>query len=188
MLGRVSLMIWASVSLSRTRFRQHLPSQQKESNGRRLSASQTHLNFTSLGFLFYYESQLLRSIYSESINTHPIIPQPLFLPRHLAYSIPTGRRNRIGKGNTEGACGGGNARYGVIEQWALLLRNAWPKVSGECKCFGQSPLPAYEPAFDWENERSMIFGQRTPETPVVHHGSFRILLVTKIMLRFIGLL
>ncbi|GLT38427.1 hypothetical protein SLA2020_126800 [Shorea laevis] len=58
-----------------------------------------------------------------------------------------------------------NARYGVIEQWALLLRNAWPK------CFGQSPLPAYEPAFDWENERSMIFGQRTPETPVVHHGS-----------------
>ncbi|GLU17269.1 hypothetical protein SLE2022_336500 [Rubroshorea leprosula] len=37
--------------------------------------------------------------------------------------------------------------------------------------FGQSPLPAYEPAFDWENERSMIFGQRTPETPVVHHGS-----------------
>ncbi|GKV44941.1 hypothetical protein SLEP1_g52077 [Rubroshorea leprosula] len=38
------------------------------------------------------------------------------------------------------------------------------------KRFGQSPLPAYEPAFDWENERSMIFGQRTPETPVVHHG------------------
>ncbi|GLT62780.1 hypothetical protein SLA2020_353900, partial [Shorea laevis] len=37
--------------------------------------------------------------------------------------------------------------------------------------FGQSPLPAYEPAFDWENERSMIFGQRTPENPVVHHGS-----------------
>ncbi|GLT40072.1 hypothetical protein SLA2020_142300 [Shorea laevis] len=37
--------------------------------------------------------------------------------------------------------------------------------------FGQSPLPAYEPAFDWENERSMIFGQWTPETPVVHHGS-----------------
>ncbi|GLT38463.1 hypothetical protein SLA2020_127110 [Shorea laevis] len=37
--------------------------------------------------------------------------------------------------------------------------------------FGQSPIPAYEPAFDWENERSMIFGQRTPEAPVVHHGS-----------------
>lgn len=37
--------------------------------------------------------------------------------------------------------------------------------------FGQSPLPAYEPAFDWESERLMIFGQRTPETPVVHHGS-----------------
>ncbi|XP_021802256.1 guanine nucleotide exchange factor SPIKE 1 isoform X2 [Prunus avium] len=34
--------------------------------------------------------------------------------------------------------------------------------------FGQSPLPAYEPAFDWENERSMIFGQRVPETPISH--------------------
>ncbi|GKV38414.1 hypothetical protein SLEP1_g46328 [Rubroshorea leprosula] len=28
-----------------------------------------------------------------------------------------------------------NARYGVIEQWALLLRNAWPKVSTVCKIF-----------------------------------------------------
>ncbi|GKV48470.1 hypothetical protein SLEP1_g55281 [Rubroshorea leprosula] len=28
-----------------------------------------------------------------------------------------------------------NARYGVIEQWALLLRNAWPKVSMVCKIF-----------------------------------------------------
>ncbi|RVW77035.1 Guanine nucleotide exchange factor SPIKE 1 [Vitis vinifera] len=37
--------------------------------------------------------------------------------------------------------------------------------------FGQSPLPAYEPAFDWENERSMIFGQRTPETPTTQYGS-----------------
>lgn len=32
------------------------------------------------------------------------------------------------------------------------------------KHFGESPLPAYEPAFDWETERSMIIGQRTPET------------------------
>ncbi|XP_045803062.1 guanine nucleotide exchange factor SPIKE 1-like [Trifolium pratense] len=36
------------------------------------------------------------------------------------------------------------------------------------KHFGQSPLPAYEPAFDWENERSLIFGQRIPETPISH--------------------
>ncbi|GLT59251.1 hypothetical protein SLA2020_320810 [Shorea laevis] len=57
-----------------------------------LSASQNHLNFTSLGFLFYYESQLLRSICSKSINTHPILPQPLFLPRHLACSIPIGKK------------------------------------------------------------------------------------------------
>lgn len=34
--------------------------------------------------------------------------------------------------------------------------------------FGESPLPAYEPAFDWENERSLIFGQRTPETLPTH--------------------
>ncbi|KAL2461813.1 Guanine nucleotide exchange factor SPIKE 1 [Abeliophyllum distichum] len=32
------------------------------------------------------------------------------------------------------------------------------------KHFGESPLPAYEPVFDWENERSMIFGQRIPAT------------------------
>ncbi|XP_004511179.1 guanine nucleotide exchange factor SPIKE 1 [Cicer arietinum] len=36
------------------------------------------------------------------------------------------------------------------------------------KHFGHSPLPAYEPAFDWENERSLIFGQRIPETPISH--------------------
>ncbi|TQD77744.1 hypothetical protein C1H46_036729 [Malus baccata] len=40
--------------------------------------------------------------------------------------------------------------------------------SNDPKHFGQSPLPAYEPAFDWENERSMIFGQRIPETPISH--------------------
>lgn len=36
------------------------------------------------------------------------------------------------------------------------------------KHFGPSPLPAYEPAFDWENERSMIFGQRISEAPISH--------------------
>ncbi|KAG4398966.1 hypothetical protein GLYMA_08G148300v4 [Glycine max] len=36
------------------------------------------------------------------------------------------------------------------------------------KHIGQSPLPAYEPAFDWENERTLIFGQRIPETPLSH--------------------
>ena len=46
--------------------------------------------------------------------------------------------------------------------------------------FGQSPLPAYEPAFDWENERSMIFGQRTPETPTTHYGRFNTLLQSRV--------
>ncbi|KAJ4832808.1 MAP kinase Spk1 [Turnera subulata] len=41
-------------------------------------------------------------------------------------------------------------------------------ISHAAKHFGQSPLPAYEPAFDWENERSMIFGQRIPETPIAN--------------------
>lgn len=36
------------------------------------------------------------------------------------------------------------------------------------KHYGPSPLPAYEPAFDWENERSMIFGQRISEAPLSH--------------------
>ncbi|KAK6251657.1 hypothetical protein QUC31_013377 [Theobroma cacao] len=39
------------------------------------------------------------------------------------------------------------------------------------KHFGQSPLPAYEPAFDWGNERSMIFGQRISETATTQYGS-----------------
>ncbi|CAI0457364.1 unnamed protein product [Linum tenue] len=39
------------------------------------------------------------------------------------------------------------------------------------KHLGLSPLPAYEPAFDWENERSMIFGQRIPESPMTLNGS-----------------
>jgi hypothetical protein len=38
--------------------------------------------------------------------------------------------------------------------------------------FGESPLPAYEPAFDWDNERSMIFGQRIPETPLPQYDRF----------------
>ncbi|XP_050203350.1 guanine nucleotide exchange factor SPIKE 1 [Mercurialis annua] len=38
------------------------------------------------------------------------------------------------------------------------------------KHFGHSPLPAYEPVFDWENERSMIFGQRTLETAMAPFG------------------
>ncbi|XP_028073215.1 guanine nucleotide exchange factor SPIKE 1-like isoform X3 [Camellia sinensis] len=36
---------------------------------------------------------------------------------------------------------------------------------------GESPLPAYEPVFDWENERSMIFGQQIPETHKALYGS-----------------
>lgn len=43
--------------------------------------------------------------------------------------------------------------------------------------FGQSPLPAYEPAFDWENERSLIFGQRIPETPITQYGNCEMFLV-----------
>lgn len=38
--------------------------------------------------------------------------------------------------------------------------------------FGLPPLPAYEPAFDWENERSMICGQRTPESPAASYSRF----------------
>ncbi|KAL9996026.1 putative dedicator of cytokinesis, DHR-1 domain, DHR-2 domain, C2 domain superfamily [Helianthus debilis subsp. tardiflorus] len=37
--------------------------------------------------------------------------------------------------------------------------------------YGESPLPAYEPVFDWENERSMIFGQRLPESNVPQSSS-----------------
>ncbi|XP_073283618.1 guanine nucleotide exchange factor SPIKE 1 isoform X1 [Primulina huaijiensis] len=39
------------------------------------------------------------------------------------------------------------------------------------KHFGESPLPAYEPVFDWENERSTIFGQRIPGTNILQNNS-----------------
>lgn len=51
-----------------------------------------------------------------------------------------------------------------------FVEAAFPDSSNSVvsKHFGESPLPAYEPAFDWDNERSMIFGQRIPETPLPH--------------------
>ncbi|XP_057477966.1 guanine nucleotide exchange factor SPIKE 1 [Actinidia eriantha] len=51
---------------------------------------------------------------------------------------------------------------------ATFSDSACSKVS---KHLGESPLPAYEPVFDWENERSMIFGQRIPETHMAQYGS-----------------
>ncbi|CAN4081531.1 unnamed protein product [Withania somnifera] len=39
------------------------------------------------------------------------------------------------------------------------------------KHFGESPLPTYEPVFDWENERSSIFGQRIPEAHISQYTS-----------------
>ncbi|KAK4765865.1 hypothetical protein SAY87_007507 [Trapa incisa] len=44
-------------------------------------------------------------------------------------------------------------------------------ASSDTKHFGPSPLPAYEPSFDWQNERSMIYGQRAPDSHVAHYAS-----------------
>ncbi|KAJ0428235.1 putative dedicator of cytokinesis, DHR-1 domain, DHR-2 domain, C2 domain superfamily [Helianthus annuus] len=48
-----------------------------------------------------------------------------------------------------------------------------PSTSGRqlTEHYGESPLPAYEPVFDWENERSMIFGQRLPESNMPQSSS-----------------
>lgn len=51
---------------------------------------------------------------------------------------------------------------------ATISESLRSKVS---KHLGESPLPAYEPVFDWENERSMIFGQRIPEAHIAQYGS-----------------
>ncbi|KAL5662038.1 hypothetical protein ACJX0J_029163, partial [Zea mays] len=54
--------------------------------------------------------------------------------------------------------------------WYLAVLNA--KKSEHCSL---SPLPAYEPAFDWENERSLIFGQRVPESiPAISNSGLKI--------------
>ncbi|PHT28924.1 Guanine nucleotide exchange factor SPIKE 1 [Capsicum baccatum] len=39
------------------------------------------------------------------------------------------------------------------------------------KHFGESPLPTYEPVFDWESERTLIFGQRIPEAHMSQYTS-----------------
>uniref|UniRef100_A0A7N0UFL0 C2 DOCK-type domain-containing protein n=1 Tax=Kalanchoe fedtschenkoi TaxID=63787 RepID=A0A7N0UFL0_KALFE len=45
-----------------------------------------------------------------------------------------------------------------------------PSHFRDSKHLGISPLPAYEPAFDWESERAMIFGQRIPETHMAQYS------------------
>ncbi|KAL5730695.1 MAP kinase Spk1 [Ranunculus cassubicifolius] len=48
-----------------------------------------------------------------------------------------------------------------------------PTTSGRqlSEHLGDSPLPSYEPAFDWVTERSMIVGQRSPESHPTPYGS-----------------
>lgn len=47
-------------------------------------------------------------------------------------------------------------------------------LSKASKHLGLSPLSAYEPAFDWESERSLVFGQRLPETHVQDGSGLKI--------------
>lgn len=47
-------------------------------------------------------------------------------------------------------------------------------LSKASKHLGLSPLSAYEPAFDWESERSLVFGQRHPETHVQYGSGLKI--------------
>jgi len=55
----------------------------------------------------------------------------------------------------------------------LLYLSKWRGLVVLCmwiQHFGLSPLPTYEPAFDWQNERSMIYGQRIPDSHISQHG------------------
>lgn len=66
--------------------------------------------------------------------------------------------------------------YDIYDTLYLLkLNGLFCSQSMYMQHFGQSPLPAYEPAFDWENERAIIFGQRIPETPISQYGNSKIL-------------
>ncbi|KAL5673919.1 hypothetical protein ACJX0J_018225, partial [Zea mays] len=65
---------------------------------------------------------------------------------------------------------------------SLLKRDGDPKIllnykedTIETRHCNLSPLPVYEPAFDWENERSLIFGQRVPESiPAISNSGLKI--------------
>ncbi|KAG8063521.1 hypothetical protein GUJ93_ZPchr0003g18496 [Zizania palustris] len=55
-----------------------------------------------------------------------------------------------------------------------IYETEMPASSSKKHC-SLSPLPAYEPAFDWENERSLIFGQRVPESiPAINNSGLKI--------------
>ncbi|KAH0902696.1 hypothetical protein HID58_042199 [Brassica napus] len=64
-----------------------------------------------------------------------------------------------------------SARSATLDEDVASVSGTPFTDSGSPKHFGLPPLPAYEPAFDWENERSMIFGQRTPESPAASYSS-----------------
>lgn len=62
-----------------------------------------------------------------------------------------------------------------VTQMQAFIKIAFPlKVTQiiNLQHFGESPLPTYEPVFDWENERSLIFGQRIPEAHMSQYTRF----------------
>ncbi|KAJ4772328.1 Guanine nucleotide exchange factor SPIKE 1 [Rhynchospora pubera] len=68
-----------------------------------------------------------------------------------------------------------NARHTNLEDNSLSTSGRQIlDASSSKKHYGISPLPAYEPAFDWENERSLIFGQRVPESIPQHNSGLKI--------------
>ncbi|KAK1393684.1 Guanine nucleotide exchange factor SPIKE 1 [Heracleum sosnowskyi] len=56
-------------------------------------------------------------------------------------------------------------------QFTDAASNSKLSSSKVLKHLGESPLPTYEPVFDWETERSTIFGQRIPETQLAQYSS-----------------
>ncbi|CAH1442319.1 unnamed protein product [Lactuca virosa] len=67
-----------------------------------------------------------------------------------------------------------NARQDKIED---ITDDDVPSTSGRqlTEHYGESPLPAYEPVFDWEKERSIIFGQRILESNMPQSSRFRLI-------------
>lgn len=76
-----------------------------------------------------------------------------------------------------------NARQTKVED---STDEEFPSTSGTQFHFGKSPLPAYEPVFDWENERSLIFGQRNPETHLCQYASGLRIAVRVLSLSFLA--
>ncbi|KAL0349470.1 UNVERIFIED_CONTAM: Guanine nucleotide exchange factor SPIKE 1, partial [Sesamum radiatum] len=124
------------------------------------------IGFRSLTSVFLMENALAtglrfrkipRQSFSNCFQMDPLILKDGFLNYFVEMELANARRSRIqDSAEEETASTSGSHLSG-----SNFYNSSNGEISKLCH-FGEPPLPAYEPVFDWDNERSTIFGQRIP--------------------------